>query len=160
MAGKPRGRGRSQEKEFAVIGLGRFGGSLARRLEAMGHLVLGVDVDMARVQEFSDEITSAVALDATVEDALQEVDIASFGTVIVAIGEDFEASALITAYLKGLGIPRVICSGQDPAPPGHPAAHRRRPGDRVRRGQRHAAGRSAGRAAHARAGRCSMPTTA
>jgi trk system potassium uptake protein len=95
-----------------VIGLGRFGGSLACRLEAMGHMVLGVDTDMARVQEYSDEITSAVALDATVEDALQEVDIASFGTVIVAIGEDFEATALITAYLKSLNIPRIICAGK------------------------------------------------
>jgi trk system potassium uptake protein len=104
---KTRNRGQKQ-KEFAVIGLGRFGGSLARRLEAMGHMVLGVDVDVAKVQELSDEITSAVALDAMVEDALQEVDIASFGTVIVAIGEDFEAAALITSYLKGQGIARVI----------------------------------------------------
>ena len=72
-----RGRGRAS-KEFAVIGLGRFGGSLARRLEELGHTVLGVDLDMAHVQEFADELTSAVALDATVEDALQEVDIASF----------------------------------------------------------------------------------
>lgn len=97
------------KKEFAVIGLGRFGASLARRLEAMGHVVLGVDIDIALVQAISDDITSSVALDATNEDALQEVDIASFGTVIIAIGKDFEANALITAYLKGLGIPRVIC---------------------------------------------------
>ena len=96
-------------KEFAVIGLGHFGASLARRLEEMGHVVLGVDSDMARVQEISDDITSAVALDATVEDALQEVDITSFGTVVVGIREDFEANALITATLKSLGIPRVIC---------------------------------------------------
>ncbi len=113
MADKSQARSRSrQEKEFAVIGLGRFGGTLARRLETMGHMVLGVDVDMARVQEIADDITSAVALDAISEDALQDVDIASFGTVIVAIGEDFEASALITAYLKGLGIARVICVAQ------------------------------------------------
>jgi trk system potassium uptake protein TrkA len=96
-------------KEFAVIGLGHFGASLARRLEEMGHVVLGVDSDMARVQEISDDITSAVALDATVEDALQEVDITSFGTVVVGIREDFEANALITSCLKSLGIPRVIC---------------------------------------------------
>lgn len=97
------------KKEFAVIGLGRFGASLARRLEAMGHVVLGIDIDITLVQAISDDITSAVALDATNEDAIQEVDIASFGTVIIAIGEDFEANALITAYLKSLGIPRVIC---------------------------------------------------
>ena len=101
--------GRQAEQEFAVIGLRRFGASLARRLETMGHLVLGIDRDLAQVQAIADDITLAVALDATNEDALQETDIGSFGTVIVAIEGDFEANALITAYLKGLGIPRVIC---------------------------------------------------
>ena len=100
--------GKEKQHEFAVIGLGRFGASLARRLESMGHIVLGVDRDMARVQEISDNITSAVNLDAMNEAALAEVDIASFTTVIVAIGDDFEANALVTAHLKSLGIPRVI----------------------------------------------------
>jgi trk system potassium uptake protein TrkA len=99
-------------KDFAVIGLGRFGASLARRLEQMGHTVLGVDSDMAQVQAIADDITSAVALDATNEDALQEVDITSFGTVIVGIGDDFEPCALVTSCLKSLGIPRVICLAQ------------------------------------------------
>jgi trk system potassium uptake protein len=103
---------KGKQNEFAVIGLGRFGASLARRLESMGHIVLGIDRDMARVQEISDEITSAVTLDATNEDALEEVDIASFGTVVVGIGDDFEANALVTAYLKGHGTPRVITLAQ------------------------------------------------
>jgi trk system potassium uptake protein TrkA len=97
------------EREFAVIGLGRFGASLARRLEAMGHVVLGTDRNIAAVQAISDDITSAVVLDPTNEDALQEIDINSFGTVIVALDDDFEAAALVTSYLKDLGIPRVIC---------------------------------------------------
>jgi trk system potassium uptake protein TrkA len=101
--------GRAQvTRDFAVIGLGSFGASLARRLEAMGHMVLGIDNDMLRVQDIADDITSAVALDATYGDALQEVDIASVDTVIVAIDEDFEASALIISNLKGLGIRRLI----------------------------------------------------
>ncbi len=108
---KTTGRGQS-EKEFAVIGLDRFGASLACRLEAMGHVVLGIDSDMSRVQAIADDITSAVALDVTNEDALQEVDIGSFSTVIVALAHDFEASALITAYLKSLGITRVICMAE------------------------------------------------
>jgi trk system potassium uptake protein len=103
---------KDKQNEFAVIGLGRFGASLARRLESMGHIVLGVDRDVARVQDISDEITSAVILDATNEDALEEIDISSFGTVIVGIGDDFEASALVTAYLKSHGIPRVITLAQ------------------------------------------------
>jgi trk system potassium uptake protein TrkA len=99
---------KEKQHEFAVIGLGRFGATLARRLESMGHIVLGVDRDMARVQEISDAITSAANLDAMNEAALAEVDISSFGTVVVAIGDDFEANALVTAHLKSLGIPRVI----------------------------------------------------
>jgi trk system potassium uptake protein len=75
----------------------------------MGHTVLGVDGDLARVQAISDDITSAVAIDVTNEDAIEEVDIASFETTIVALDDDFEASALVVAYLKGLDIARVIC---------------------------------------------------
>jgi trk system potassium uptake protein TrkA len=100
------------EQEFAVIGLGRFGASLARRLEEMGHTTLGVDNNMAWVQAISDDITSAIALDATNEDALLEVDIASFGTVIIAMADNFEATALVTTYLKELGVARVICLAQ------------------------------------------------
>lgn len=110
MMHKAKNRGKEQaKKEFAVIGLSYFGASLARRLEAMGHTVLGIDSDLARVQAIADDITSAVALDATNEDALQEVDIAAFGTVIVGIDGDFEAGALVAAYLKSQEIPRVIC---------------------------------------------------
>ena len=50
------------EQEFAVIGLGRFGASLARRLEEMGHSTLGVDNNMAWVQAISDDITSVTVL--------------------------------------------------------------------------------------------------
>lgn len=110
MARKSKHSVKSQtEQEFAVIGLGRFGASLARRLEEMGHSTLGVDSNMAWVQAISDDITSAIVLDATNEDALQEVDITSFGTVIIAMADDFETSALVTTYLKRLGVARVIC---------------------------------------------------
>lgn len=113
MTRKAKTHGKRQAKqEFAVIGLGHFGASVARRLETMGHTVMGIDSDIARVQGITDDITSAVALDATNEDALQEVDIASFDTVIVGNDDDFESSALVTAYLKGLGIARVICLAQ------------------------------------------------
>ena len=96
-------------KGIAVIGLGRFGASLARRLEAMGHVILGIDSDMALVQATFRRHYVGRRPGRQREDALQEVDIASFGTVIVAVGDDFEASALVTAYLKGQGIGRVIC---------------------------------------------------
>jgi len=100
---------KNQQREFAVIGLGRFGSSLARRLEEFGHSVLGIDSDPQRTKEIADEITETAIIDATNPNALQEVDITAFSTVIVAIEADFEASALITSSLKDLGVPQVIC---------------------------------------------------
>jgi len=99
---------KNKDKEFAIIGLGRFGGSLARRLETLGHTVLGIDIDPRIVKEIADELTEAVVLDAMDEEALQQVDITAFQTVVVAISDNFEANALITSTLKGLGIPHVI----------------------------------------------------
>jgi len=100
---------KNREHEFAVIGLGRFGGSLAQRLEELGQSVLGIDLDPLKSKDIADKITEAVVLDATDPDALQQVDITSFKTVIVAVEEDFETNALITASLKEMGIPHVIC---------------------------------------------------
>ena len=99
---------KNQEKEFAIIGLGRFGGSLARRLEVLGHTVLGLDIDPQVVKEISDEISEALIVDATDEDALRQVDITSFQTVVVAVAGNFEANILITSSLKKLGISHVI----------------------------------------------------
>jgi len=99
---------RSKPSDVAVIGLGRFGGSVARRLERMGPSVLGIDVSAERAKQVADEVTQVLVLDATSEDALLEADIASFETVIVALGGDFEASALVTAHLKAQGVRQII----------------------------------------------------
>lgn len=98
-----------KDRDIAIIGLDRFGSCLARRLENLGHSVLGIDIDPRVVKEIADEITEAVILDATDEDALREVDITAYPIVVVSISRDFEASALITSTLKKLGISQVIC---------------------------------------------------
>jgi trk system potassium uptake protein TrkA len=100
---------KNREREFAIIGLGRFGGSLARRLEQMGETVLGIDRDPHRAKELADEISEVLVLDASDPDALAQADITAFQTVIIAIAEDFETSALVTASLKEMGIQQVIC---------------------------------------------------
>lgn len=97
------------KQEFAVIGLGRFGRNVARTLEKYGHHVLGIDDNSEIVQMMSGEITQAVALDATNEEALKAVDIRSFHTVVVAIGSDFEANLMTTVTLKELGVKHVVC---------------------------------------------------
>jgi trk system potassium uptake protein len=103
---------RGKQQEFAVIGLGRFGRSLALALEARGHPVLGIDEDGAIVQQMGDQITQAARLDATNENALKAVDITTFDTVIVAIGNDFESNLMTTVALRALGVKQIICKAQ------------------------------------------------
>jgi trk system potassium uptake protein TrkA len=97
------------KQEFAVIGLGVFGRSLARRLSELGFTVLGIDADAAVVQSLADDLSSALVLDATNEEALRQADIESYETAIVAIGGDhFEATALATITLAKIGVPHII----------------------------------------------------
>ncbi len=99
----------TKRKDFAVIGLGRFGAALALALEEHGHHVLGIDENEDTVQRYADYLTQAVKLDATDEEALRTVDITAFDTVVVAIGTDFESNLLATVALKNLGVRKVIC---------------------------------------------------
>jgi trk system potassium uptake protein TrkA len=100
---------RQENHEFAVIGLGRFGRSVALNLLERGHSVLGIDRSEAIVQSLADRISRVVALDSTNEEALKQVGITEFGTVVVAIGTQFEANLMTTVALKNLGIENVIC---------------------------------------------------
>jgi len=99
---------RKRDSDIAVIGLGRFGTSLALTLTAHGYTVLGIDRDPQLVQDISTEIAHAAALDATDEQALREVEITAFDTVVVAIGSDFESNLMATVALKHLGIRQII----------------------------------------------------
>lgn len=100
---------RPRRNEFAVIGLGRFGRSVALQLLERRRTVLGIDRSEAIVQSLADQIPNVIALDSTNEDALRRVEISSFDTVVVAIGTQFEANLMTTVALKSLGVPRVVC---------------------------------------------------
>jgi len=93
---------------FAVIGLGRFGSRLARRLAAAGAEVIAIDHDRRLVEEIRDQVTLAVALDATDEQALKVQGVDQVDCAIVGIGHDFEANALATVMLKSLRVKRVV----------------------------------------------------
>ena len=77
------------KKQYAVIGLGRFGTSIARRLHEAGQEVLGIDIDEESVEDAEVYVTHAVIADATDEKALTSLGITNFDCVIVAIGEIF-----------------------------------------------------------------------
>ncbi len=96
-------------QDYLVIGLGRFGTSVALKLTELGYSVLAIDQDRRIVQDLADELTQVVSLDATDEDAMQTVGVEAFDTAIVAIGADFESNLLITSLLKELGVKRVVC---------------------------------------------------
>jgi trk system potassium uptake protein TrkA len=91
-----------------VIGLGRFGTAAARELTALGHEVLAIDSSEARVNEVAPEVTHAIELDASEEDALKAVGAGEFEHAIIAISTNTEASIFATMALKNLGVGNVI----------------------------------------------------
>ena len=100
-------------RQFAIIGLGRFGSNMAKALTKMGYEVLAIDKNMERVQEFSNEFTHVVQADATDENALRELGILNFDVVVVAIGEDMQANVLTTLQLKEIGAPYIVSMARD-----------------------------------------------
>ena len=94
--------------QFAVIGLGRFGLSIATKLFESGQEVLGVDIDEERVEESHPFLTHAMIADSTDAEALKSIGIRNFDTVIVAIGDDIQASILSVLLVKELGVKKVI----------------------------------------------------
>ncbi len=96
------------KKQFAVIGLGRFGSEVARTLSSSGFDVIAVDTDENRVRDISDFVTMAVQLDATDEKSLREAGIQNVDVAVVSIGENIEASILVVMTLKDLGINDIV----------------------------------------------------
>lgn len=99
-------------KQFAVIGLGRFGSSVAKTLYSMGRQVLAIDPDEEKVRAMVQSVTRAVVADATDEQVLKSIGIRNFDLVIVAIGGDIQASILTTLMLKELGVKSVVAKAQ------------------------------------------------
>jgi trk system potassium uptake protein len=93
--------------QFAVIGLGRFGSTVSLELIRLGHLVLGVDVEPKFINRLSDKLSHAVIADVTDEQVLAELDLLRYDAVLVAIGEDLEASILCVLHLKNLGVKQI-----------------------------------------------------
>ncbi|MDQ1912135.1 TrkA family potassium uptake protein [Paenibacillus sp. GD4] len=97
-----------KRSQYAVIGLGRFGSSIAKELVKLGFEVLGIDKDEESVDEMSDVLTHVVVADATDEDVLRSLGIRNFDCVVVAIGDDIQASILAAILLKDIGVKKVV----------------------------------------------------
>ena len=103
---------RGHKEEYVIIGLGRFGSSVATTLVEYGHNVLAIDADMAQVQAMSTQLPHVVQLDATNIDALKQVGVDNFDTALVCIGTDFESNILTTVLLTRLGVKRIIAKAR------------------------------------------------
>ncbi len=94
--------------KFAVIGVGRYGSTIARRLAEKGAQVFAFDPNEEKIESIKDEVAFAVTMDATDFRALQAQNIGEIDAAVVAIGENFEATILTCVHLQDLGVKRVI----------------------------------------------------
>ncbi|MCK4651235.1 TrkA family potassium uptake protein [Candidatus Babeliales bacterium] len=95
--------------KFCVIGLGRFGDKLAQTLAEKGMEVLAIDRNESIIASIRDKVTQAICMNVENEESLKAVGIEDMDTVIVAMGEEFSQSILVTALLKKhLNVPKVI----------------------------------------------------
>jgi len=97
-----------QKRQYAVIGMGRFGTSVAMTLVKAGQEVLVVDSDEERIQKVAEFFTHAVVVDTTDEAAFTALGIRNFDMVVVAIGHDVQASVLTTLLLKEMGVRHIV----------------------------------------------------
>ena len=103
----------AEADSVAVIGLGRFGSSLALELMASGTEVLGIDVDEDLVQALNGELTQVVRADSTKEEVLRQLAVDEFDRVVVAIGDDISASILTCSVLLSMKIPVIWAKAVD-----------------------------------------------
>lgn len=96
------------KKSFIVVGLGRFGQSVAKTIESLKGEVLAVDIDAEEVRKVSEQVTRCAICDATSLSALKELGAENMTDGIVAIGNDLQAAILTLMNLKELGVERVI----------------------------------------------------
>ena len=101
------------KKQIVVIGLGRFGSSVAQALYNQGHDVLAIDDDETQVQVMMGKATHTITGDATNDLVLRELGIHEFDVAVVAIGTDLVASVMVTVMLKDMGIRHIVARAKD-----------------------------------------------
>ena len=100
-------------KQYAVIGCGRFGSSVARTLYGLGYDVMAIDENEDVIQNMSDSVTHAVQADATDEASVKSLGIRNFDVAVITIGSNIQSSILITLIVKELGVKYVVAKAQN-----------------------------------------------
>ena len=100
-------------KSYIVIGLGRFGSEVARRLCELGCEVLAIDSNSELIQPLADLVTQAVVADARDKEVLRALGVKDFDCAVVAIGGSLSDSVLATMNLRELGVKHIVCKAHD-----------------------------------------------
>ena len=101
------------KRQFAILGLGRFGSKVARELFYKNQEVVAIDKDEATIQNIKDKVTHAYVGDITDENTLKEAGVADCDVVIVAESSNMESNIIAAQVCKSLGIKQVICKAQN-----------------------------------------------
>ena len=100
-------------KDFVIIGLGRFGKSIATQLYTQGHEVLAIDNNQIETNRINGKVSSAVTADATSFEIMHALGVQNFDCAIVCIGEELEASLLVVEVCKELKIKYIIAKAKN-----------------------------------------------
>lgn len=102
-----------KKKQFVIIGLGRFGSSIAKTLYSLGNDVLAIDADEDVIQNIADSVTHAVQADATDENSLRTLGISNFDVAVVTIGSKVQASIMAALLAKDLGVKYILAKAHN-----------------------------------------------
>ncbi|HEX7715510.1 MAG TPA: TrkA family potassium uptake protein [Bacillota bacterium] len=95
-------------KQYVVIGMGRFGTSVAKTLGKLGQEVLAIDTDEEKLHYVADDVTHTLVADTTDAHVLESIGMKNFDVAVVAIGENIQANIMTTLLLKEIGVPYVV----------------------------------------------------
>ncbi|WP_455542630.1 potassium channel family protein [Intestinibacter sp.] len=104
---------KGKDKQYIVIGCGRFGSSVAKKMCQLGNEVMVIDKNEDSIEGIADLVTHTAILDVTEERDLKSVGLGNFDVVIVAISSDIRASIMATVMAKEMGVPKIVCKAKD-----------------------------------------------
>ncbi|MDD3921084.1 MAG: TrkA family potassium uptake protein [Eubacteriales bacterium] len=101
------------KKSYLIIGMGRFGSSVALTLSTLGHEVFVVDRNEEHISDVADRVTSAMVADASEERVLRQLGVSNYDAVVVAVGDNILASVLISVQCKEMGASYLVSKAYD-----------------------------------------------
>ena len=104
---------KGKDKQYIVIGCGRFGSSVAKKMCQLGNEVMGIDKDEDSIENIAEQVTHTAIVDVTEERDLKSIGLGNFDVVIVAISSDIRASIMATIMAKEMGVPKIVCKAKD-----------------------------------------------